>query len=154
MWRNLKDLRICYVEKIQISPHLSCEEIWKKWLRSSGSFLLLNSICHLLHNQIMCTIYGVLSHFHCFVAKYMFLQFTLFWRDLRALAWRKLGQKLLPKEKKMTNIRFETSQESQMWVKCGCAPRDRWVRPSLHCSRCTHRAGHFLLTLSGGWIVL
>ena len=60
----------------------------------------------------MCTIYGILLHLHCFVAKFVFFwRFTLFCRKIGLLRFTRFCvEKILAKNsacgEKMTNIRY------------------------------------------------
>ena len=108
--------KICHVEKFQISIHLSWGEIWNfspliMWRQSR--FLHITDVDKFeisLHmscgdNSDFSTSFVAFSLFCCKITP--FLQFTLFCRDLRVFAWRKIEPKIVPVE--------------QSSIKCGTA---------------------------------
>ena len=112
MWRNLTIWQMVRWSNFphdrlscgKNSPHEKCEE---------------NLKC----GEIMCTIYGVLSHFTIFCCTIIFfgiyavLLRNQFWYDLRAFAWRKIELKIVPVEKKW-----------QIWGMLGNSP----ICPHIH----------------------
>ena len=66
MWRNFKFLYLTDVEITEISPHVESFE--------SSPHDICGAIWNILHyQQIMCTIYGVLSHFILLCCKISFI---------------------------------------------------------------------------------
>ena len=90
--------------------------MWRnlKFLHMSGDFKFLH-MSDVEKSEIsfnMCTIYGILLHLHCFVAKFVFFwRFTLFCRKIGLLRFTRFCvEKILAKNsacgEKMTNIRY------------------------------------------------
>ena len=124
MWRNLKYLRICHVEKTQISPYLSRGEIWNF---STSTMWRKFRFLHMTDGEIgnvmcviFCTLYVAFSLFCC---KICCLQFTLFFSAKSVLS------------------RFTRFCVEKKWAKT-CAHGEKWqisgvnYYPNINVDRC------------------